>query len=47
VGSVSQASVAASAQLGVLHYDRDYDAISEHTALDFASVWVAPRGRID
>jgi predicted nucleic acid-binding protein len=41
------AAVAASVQLGVLHYDRDYDAISKHTSLDFPSVWVAPRGSID
>lgn len=41
------AAVAATNQLGVLHYDRDYDAISEHTSLAFASVWVAPRGSID
>ncbi len=41
------AAVAAGARLGVLHYDRDYDTIAEHTALDFASVWVAPRGSID
>ncbi len=41
------AAVAASAGLGVLHYDRDYDAIAEHTSLAFASVWVAPRGSID
>jgi predicted nucleic acid-binding protein len=41
------AAVAASAELGVLHYDRDYDAISEHTSLSFPSVWVAPRGTID
>jgi predicted nucleic acid-binding protein len=41
------AAVAASADLGVLHYDRDYDAIAEHTSLAFSSVWVAPRGSID
>jgi predicted nucleic acid-binding protein len=41
------AAVAATAQLGVLHYDRDYDAIAEHTSLAFPSVWVAPRGSID
>jgi predicted nucleic acid-binding protein len=41
------AAVAASNELGVLHYDRDYDAISEHTSLSFASIWVAPRGSID
>ncbi len=41
------AAVAAANGLGVLHYDRDYDAISQHTSLSFASVWVAPRGSID
>jgi predicted nucleic acid-binding protein len=41
------AAVAAANQLGVLHYDHDYDAIAEHTSLSFASVWVAPRGSID
>jgi predicted nucleic acid-binding protein len=41
------AALAASAELGVLHYDRDYDAIAEHTSLEFPSVWVAPRGSID
>jgi hypothetical protein len=41
------AAVAADNELGVLHYDRDYDAIAEHTSLSFASVWVAPRGSID
>lgn len=40
------ASVAAAERLGVLHYDRDYDAIAQHTSLSFASVWVAPRGSI-
>ena len=41
------AAVAAANELGVLHYDRDYDAIAEHTSLSFTSVWVAPRGSID
>jgi predicted nucleic acid-binding protein len=41
------AAVASSEGLGVLHYDGDYDTISEHTSLRFASVWVAPRGSID
>ncbi len=40
------ASVAAAAGLGVLHYDRDYDAITEHTSLSFPSVWIAPRGSL-
>ncbi len=33
--------------LGVLHYDRDYDTIAEHTSLRFKSIWVAPKGSID
>ncbi len=41
------AAVAAGAELGVLHYHRDYDTIAEHTSLAFPSVWVAPRGSID
>ena len=41
------AAVAASAKLGVLHYDHDYDLIAQHTPLAFPSVWVAPRGSID
>lgn len=38
------ASVASTAGIGVLHYDRDYDVIAEHSSLSFASVWVAARG---
>ena len=33
-------------QLGVLHYDRDYDLIADKTDLGFASVWVAPAGTL-
>jgi predicted nucleic acid-binding protein len=33
-------------QLGVLHYDRDYDLIADKTDLRFASVWVAPAGTL-
>jgi predicted nucleic acid-binding protein len=40
------AAVAAAEGIGVLHYDRDYDAITEHTSLDFPSVWIAPRGSL-
>jgi predicted nucleic acid-binding protein len=40
------AAVAATEQLGVLHYDHDYDVIAEYTSLSFASVWVAPRGTL-
>jgi predicted nucleic acid-binding protein len=41
------AAIAASANIGVLHYDHDYDTIARHTALSFASTWVAPRGSMD
>lgn len=32
--------------LGVLHYDKDFDVILEHTILSFESVWLAPRGTL-
>ncbi len=38
------AAIAATANVGVLHYDHDYDTLAEHTTLAFPSVWVAPRG---
>jgi len=38
------AAIAATAEIGVLHYDHDYDTIAQHTSLSFASTWVAPRG---
>ncbi len=31
---------------GVLHYDRDYDVLLEHTALRFRSEWIAPAGSL-
>lgn len=31
---------------GVIHYDRDYDLIAEHTDLSFESVWLAPAGSL-
>jgi predicted nucleic acid-binding protein len=31
----------------VLHYDRDYDLIAEHTTLEFESDWMAPAGSLD
>ncbi|MGN6255087.1 MAG: PIN domain-containing protein [Solirubrobacterales bacterium] len=37
---------AARAQGGVLHYDRDYDLILEHTSLEFESVWLAEPGTL-
>jgi predicted nucleic acid-binding protein len=41
------AAIAAATEIGVLHYDHDYDTIAAHTALAFPSVWVAPRGSMD
>ncbi|HYV17120.1 MAG TPA: PIN domain-containing protein [Conexibacter sp.] len=32
---------------GVLHYDRDYDVLREHTRLRFQSEWLAPAGTLD
>lgn len=36
------AACAHRAGAGVLHYDRDYDLIAEHTELRFESEWLAP-----
>lgn len=41
------AASASAHNVGVLHYDHDYDTIARHTSLSFASVWVAPRGSMD
>lgn len=40
------AAIAASENLGVLHYDHDYDTIAQHTSLAFASMWAVPRGSL-
>jgi len=40
------AACAHEAGAGVLHYDRDYDLIAKHTALEFESRWVAPAGTL-
>lgn len=40
------AACAAREQGGVLHYDRDYDLILEHTSLEFESVWLAEPGTL-
>lgn len=40
------ASCAACADGGVLHYDRDYDLILEHTSLRFESVWLVEPGTL-
>lgn len=31
---------------GVLHYDRDYDLVLQHTRLEFESVWLAEPGTL-
>lgn len=41
------AAIATTVEIGVLHYDHDYDTIAGHTTLAFPSVWVAPRGSMD
>jgi predicted nucleic acid-binding protein len=40
------AACAHRAEAGVLHYDRDYDLLAEHTSLVFDSEWLAPPGRL-
>ncbi len=40
------AACAHRAGTGVLHYDRDYDLIAEHTRLGFESVWLAEAGSL-
>ena len=34
------------AEAGVLHYDRDYDILAEHTSLTVESEWLAPPGTL-
>ncbi|MGH2853725.1 MAG: PIN domain-containing protein [Solirubrobacteraceae bacterium] len=41
------AAIAAAHELGVLHYDADFDRIAEHSSLAFESVWIAPPGTLD
>jgi hypothetical protein len=40
------AAVAESHDVGILHYDGDYDILNAKTDLDFPSVWLAPRGTL-
>ncbi len=40
------AACAHRAEAGVLHYDRDYDLIAEHTSLAFESEWLASPGSL-
>jgi predicted nucleic acid-binding protein len=41
------AAIAAANELGVLHYDADFDRIAEHSSPAFQSVWIAPAGTLD
>jgi predicted nucleic acid-binding protein len=40
------AACAHAAGMGVLHYDRDYDLLAQHTSLSFKSEWLAPPGSL-
>jgi len=40
------AAVADRHELGVLHYDGDYDILRSKTDLRFESVWLAPCGTL-
>lgn len=40
------AACAHRAEAGVLHYDRDYDLLLEHTSLRFDSEWLVPAGSL-
>lgn len=41
------AATAAANELGVLHYDGDFDRLAEHSSLAFESVWIASAGTLD
>jgi len=40
------AALADTHDLGILHYDSDYETVFEKTDLSFESVWLAPHGSI-
>jgi predicted nucleic acid-binding protein len=40
------AALADTHQIGVLHYDNDYEILGEKTDLRFDSVWLVPRGSL-
>lgn len=41
------AAIADRHEVGVLHYDKDFDVLLERTALDFHSEWLMPRGSLN
>jgi predicted nucleic acid-binding protein len=46
MADVMIAACAHRAGSGVLHYDRDYDLIVEHTGLVYESLWIAEPGSL-
>jgi predicted nucleic acid-binding protein len=40
------AAIADRYEIGVLHYDKDFDLLLERTGLDFHSEWLMPRGSL-
>jgi hypothetical protein len=44
VSDVVIAAIADRYEIGVLHYDKDFDLLLEKTDLDFHSEWLMPRG---
>jgi predicted nucleic acid-binding protein len=40
------AAAAAQHDLGVLHYDQDFDLVAEHSGLRYDSIWIADRGTL-
>jgi predicted nucleic acid-binding protein len=40
------ASIADCHELGILHYDADFDVLAAKTDLSFESIWLAPRGSL-
>lgn len=41
------AAIADRHEIGVLHYDKDFDLLVERTGLDFHSEWLMPRGSLN
>lgn len=46
ISDVIIAAIADRHEIGVLHYDKDFDLLLERTGLDFDSQWLMPRGSI-
>ncbi|HVS28827.1 MAG TPA: PIN domain-containing protein [Solirubrobacteraceae bacterium] len=46
-GDLLIAALAAQHDVGVLHYDSDYDIIRDRSKEPFESEWLAPRGSLD